>query len=32
VKMIVDAKALRDATSRVMQRYQISADCSDDLK
>ena len=32
VKMIVDAKELRDATPRVMQRYQIPADRSDDLK
>lgn len=32
VKMIVDAKELREATPRVMQRYQIPSDRSDDLK
>ncbi len=32
VKMIVDAKELREATPRVMQRYQIPADRSSDLQ
>lgn len=31
-KMVVDAKELREATPRVMQRYQIHSDRSDDLK
>lgn len=32
VKMIADAKELHDATPRVMQRYQIPADRSEDLR
>ena len=32
VKMIADAKELREATPRVMQRYQIPADRSEDLR
>lgn len=32
VKMVVDAKELREATPRVMQRYQIPSDRSEDLK
>ena len=32
VKMVVDAKELHEATPRVMQRYQIPADRSADLK
>ena len=32
IKMIVDAKELREATPRVMQRYQIPLDRSADLK
>ena len=32
VKMVVDAKELREAIPRVMQRYQIPSDRSDDLK
>ena len=32
IKMIVDAKQLREATPRVMRRYQIPADRSDDLE
>jgi len=32
VKMVVDAKELREATPRVMARYQVPADRSDDLK
>ena len=31
-KMIVDAKELREATPRIMKRYQISADRSEDLR
>ena len=32
VKMVVDAKELREATPRIMKRYQIPADRSADLK
>ena len=31
-KMVVDAKELRETTSRVMERYQIPSDRSEDLR
>ena len=31
-KMIVDAKEMRETTARVMERYQIPADRSEDLR